>query len=256
MESPTLVKVGVSCDPYNRISFINTQLPENEHFRVEDAIHFETVEQAYNIEQGIHKNFKEFNIPTNIQGAKTECYSKDILPLIRDYLSKTELRTHYYDPFIYVSNCDASKVIGKSLKELENDFKISKAFKARFRCVIRNLAANIVVANGAKIFYTGKQMTSFSIRGTYTETIFNILYPAFSVRIPESYDVEVKLISLNAPRKWFSKYTVATRTHISNLYSLKLYKFDGSKADNYLRKLMDYISSGNNCRISSKIAEA
>lgn len=243
MESPTLIKVGISSDPYKRILYLNMQLPEDQHFKVIKSIHFSTPAQAYILEQNVHKYFLEHNVPTDIQGAKTECYRKEILNEIISFLEDNNIRTHYYDPFIYVSMKEAEIVLGESIKNLQINFKVSKAFQQKFRAVIRNLAANICVARGAKIFYTKKQMDSFSIRTTYTYPIFNLLYPAFSSKPSINCAIEVKVIKLNHWLKWFHKYSVANKTHLSNLYSLQIYKYgEGERSDKYLRRLRDFIA--------------
>ena len=251
MESRSLIKIGISSDPYQRVEKLNENVLDTDYFKVIYTVNFSTKQEAYRMEQQIHREFKTFNIRTDILGAKTECFSKDCLPAVYEYLKNTETELHYYDPFIYVDNADVSRVLGVSMSELVINYRVSKTFITRFKQVIRNLAANILVANGRKIFYTKNQMRSFSIATNYTYKIFDLIYPAFSAKIPIESDIEVKLIKLNHWRKWFHKYDVATKTHISNLYSLKNYMFGcGERSDNYLRKLIEYVND--NCIVEVK----
>lgn len=256
MESRTLIKIGISSDPYKRVERLNETLVKEDKFKVIHSVNCVDNKEAYATEQTLHREFKQFNIKTDILGAKTECFSKDCLPIVYEYLKNNKVSLHYYDPFIYLDSKDVCKVLGSSIPELAKLHKISKAFMKKFSQVIRNLAANVVIADGRKIFYTGNQMNSFSVATTYTTKIFNLLYPAFSAILPLSSEVEVKLIKLNHWCKWFHKFEIATKTHIANLYSITLYKYgDGERSDRYLRKIIAYhqvMGNNDNCIVEVK----
>lgn len=254
MESSTLIKIGISSDPYKRVIKLNDNLPIEDHFKVIHTVNCNTRQEAYNVEQDIHREFKTFNIRTDILGAKTECFNKKCLPAVYKYLENIKVELHYYDPFIYVQECDVVKVLGIPLSELLVIHKVTKAFTKRFKQVIKNLAANVLIAKGRKIFYTNNQMKGFSIATTYTYKIFSLIYPAFSVKLALESDVEVRLIKLNHWCKWFHKYEVATKTHLSNIYSLKIYTYgEGERSDRYLRKIRSFIEGNNdNCIVEVK----
>lgn len=256
MESSTLIKIGISSDPYKRVIKLNDNLLKEDHFRVIHTVNCNTRQEAYNVEQDVHRKFKDFNIRTEILGAKTECFDKKCLPAVYEYLRNINVELHYYDPFIYVEERDVIRVLGVSVSELLITHKVTKAFITRFKQVIKNLAANVLVADGRKIFYTNNQMKGFSIATSYTYKIFNLIYPTFSVKIAIENNIEVNLIKLNHWRKWFHKYEVATKTHLSNIYSLKVYRYgEGDRSDKYLRKLRAYLQvmgNNDNCIVEVK----
>jgi hypothetical protein len=242
LESNNYLKVGISYNPYDRVSRLHSENPESdEKFEVLAYIDCGDGQSARLREREILDKFKNYQKLTNLYGAKTECFSKDIKPELIKELDSFNLY-HNFDPFITVSARDIRDFLSLNNKNLMDmchcvgvkftDFNVSR-LKKGLSCIL----ANISISGGKKILCdkknivnlsSGRYMTFDLILSMFSE---NLILNYFDFLIPNdmqvSYDV---CVGGNLKKNYF-------KTTVRPNFLLTLYSYVNGLSDYLVRKI-------------------
>lgn len=239
MESSEYIKIGVSSDSVKRLSKLNQHLEDSRKFRLVKVKVCRDRHEALKLEGYMHSTFKESQMLTDIIGAKTECFSKSILPEVLECLD-TLCEFYSFDPYIVVSILDVPKILGTDLRSLYKLVGVDPRFKKKYDLALRNLAANVVMAKGRKIFYRQRIVKMLGLSGDTAYKVFSRLWEPFTALPTNSYDYKVKMVNpyLYPPRVLdFSLISLGYVSTIESLYDRELHTSVG------LRKAVNFILS-------------
>jgi hypothetical protein len=165
MENKDYIKIGVSFDPKERASRINLYVPADEdNFIVLHCVDCIDGESARTLEKNLHHKFRDFQIPTNIEGAKTECFSKSIKDDAIAALIEVENITPFdpfitchpqnYRDFLELNNLDLLIIAEKLGKTFSESLRLK--MKLSISCII----ANLQVSDGKKIIFNNNNLSN------------------------------------------------------------------------------------------------
>jgi len=216
-----LVKIGISCDPINRLNKLNESIiDKGEYFTLVDFVQFKSSGDAIYYEKVLHNRFKEQQVLTEILGAKTECFDISILSSATAEIL-TARSFSFYDPFIFVDDVSAEEILGISWrdycasKNIKTDFKMNK-----IKNIFRNLAANIVVSNKTYLHYHKNFMSDLGVASGTTFDVFKDFAPPYCLvdfNLTREYTIKVKGMDLIKRCLNFRKYKAH---HFLKIYSL------------------------------------
>lgn len=222
MESATLVKIGISSDVVKRLRSLNANLLSQERFEIVKIKFYSSYFEARNAEKFLHMKYKYANIQTQYEGAKTECFCKSILKdVLKDF--EEDGATYSFDPFIYVSKMDAEKVFGFTFLSVYKMIgQCGKHLKIINRA-LQNIAANIIMSKGRKIFYNKGVMNYVSPSSTWTPRLLEMFnWRRFTSLLPaEDLGIGViRLFSMASPPIFLERYTKVTKGYLASIESI------------------------------------
>lgn len=221
MESKDYIKIGISSDTTKRVKSLNKHLSVEDRFSIIKIHYCEDRFLCMELEKYLHDKYKHYQIITNIRGAKTECFSKQILnDVLNDFIEIGEV--YVYDPFIFVGVNEVHKVLGKPLEEIFKILGVSKGVQNSAKKALKNLAANIIKSKNRRIFYNTRILRFFGTATTMTNRVFHEMWPKFTSMSPV---VDVKLISLQRGMiKPFGNYKRMSGAYLVSIESIHLYQ--------------------------------
>lgn len=239
MESSEYVKIGVSSDSVKRLGRLNNGLPEFRKFKLVKVKVCKDRYEALKLEKYMHLKFKDFQTITDIIGAKTECFSKDILNVALEDLDVV-CELYPFDPYIVVNLLDVPRIFGYSIIELYQIVGFDIRFKKGFNLALRNIAANVVAAKGRKIFYSQRVVKMLGLSGDTVYRVLSRIWPNSTSIELDSYDYKLKMVDPYLyPKRVldFSKISLGYIASIESLYAVELHKSKG------VIKAVEYIMS-------------
>lgn len=234
--SNSYVKIGISSDAVKRINRLN-EVSKDEKFSLVKVIFTRSVFESRLIESQLHSRYSEYNIPTKITGAKTECFNKEILEDVLRFSAKNA--SYCYDPFIFVSKEDAEVILGMTFRSVYEKFNV-KASKPIVCELLQNIAANIYKSEGRSMFYNSVILREMSPSMTWGIKLFEHFAPKFSNVVCDYVDIKIKYFDTKNPPKRLTRYAKVTRGYLFSIESLQ--ENSGlNKKTNYFKKLNEYI---------------
>jgi hypothetical protein len=268
MESENYLKIGISFDPNTRryrLNYDNNSSGEN--FVVVKWVDCLNGRDALALEKVLHEKFKKFQIITDLLGAKTECFSKEIK---QDVLRELEIVDNYqsFDPFI---TCHPEKVReffkinNTTLYDfcLDNFGRVTDTVMKKVKLSLGCILANFSIAGLKKVTCCKNMVGNLSSGADYCYRILKNLFIKDGVldhggklipnNIEPRYDVfAVKRVKLSYFRDC-ARYMV-----LIDLYSYKnnliqrLTDAIDAKAESNMYKAYEVVVGGNNCVVRRK----
>lgn len=167
MENKDYVKIGISFDPNERLIRLNSAINSGEDvFRVVYYVDCLDGESARALEKSLHDRFKPFQIITDIDGAKTECFSKVIKADAIAALVDVENIAHFdpfltchpqnYRDFLKANNLSPLQIACKLGKSL------TKSAETKIQLGVSCIISNLFVAPDKKIVYCDNNVANLT----------------------------------------------------------------------------------------------
>lgn len=249
MESQSYLKVGISYDPKDRLIRLHGENSNHiEKFVLLKYIDCLNGDNARLMEKHLLNKFKQFQVKTDLYGAKTECFSKEVkvdllaelddLDCYQDFDPLLTCTPKILDYFLKLNNLNlydiCVKLVGRCT-DLTRD-----RVKNSLLCIL----ANISIAGGNTLVYTRDYLDNLSTGGVFCyrliESMFscNGFISANGFILPE--DIKVKYDNRCSKKlKTFYALNVLRSTYLLGLYSYK------NNLNNYLTRLIEDIYHGN-----------
>lgn len=174
-EGLQLIKIGKSGNIENRLDKLNCNITDkSNYFVLVDFVSFENSMDAGAFEKYLHYKYSNYQSLTNISGAKTECFLPKILPDVLLEL-KNNISRVAYDPFVFVNIVDAEIILGTTSESLIDmlNLKHTENVSRKLKKVMRNIAANILIAEGKVIYYTERILAYIAPSHKLSSLVFN-----------------------------------------------------------------------------------
>jgi hypothetical protein len=251
MESATLIKIGISCDAVSRLESLNIRLPFKDRFRIVKVKFYKNHFEARNAEKSLHLKYSYANVPTDYEGAKTECFSKEIINLVLLDMESNGM-TYSYDPFIYTSKKNAEKVLGYEFEYIYKE--IAKRYGRRsfnsyntstVDLCLRNIAANLLMAEGRNMFFNIAILHLLSPSGVFMEKVLDIInLSQFGSLKPASRlsKKSIKMFNLNKPPIFLQKmrYEKVTKGYLISIESIWDENLNNYTRSRYFKELKSF----------------
>lgn len=229
LESDNYIKVGVSYNPYDRVLRLHAENPESsEKFKVLRYIDCGDGQLARLREREILDKFKNYQKLSNLYGAKTECFSKEIKSELIKELDNLDLYQNF-DPFITVTPENLReflKLNGKNLMDICQSvgFKFTDFNVKRLKKALSCILANINISGSKKVLCdknhivnlsSGRSATFDLILNMFSE---NLILKSFDLLIPQDMEVSYDVyVGSNLKSSYFKK--AARPNFLINLHS-------------------------------------
>lgn len=247
MESQSYLKVGISYNPEDRLAKIHEDNQSHqERFVILKYIDCLNGDNARLMEKHLLNKFKEYQVKTDLQGAKTECLSKEVK---EDLLAELDSLDCYqdFDPFLTstpdifyyflkLNNLDfydiCIKLTGRCTDLTRN------AVKNSILCIL----ANISIAGDNILVYTKKYLDNLSIGGVFCYKLIKSMFSCNGVissngfTIPQNVKIKYETRCGKKIRAFYAVDRMSRVTFLLGLYSYK------NNLNPYLTKLIDNIS--------------
>lgn len=252
MESEDYLKIGISFDPYHRLERVNNHNKDSgQRFKIVKYVDCLDGVASRLMESQLHEKYRDYQIITDLEGAKTECFSKVIKHDVISDLDNSDIY-QYFDPFIcchpkhyrnFLSNNnlnveDICNIIGRKFSDY-----VHSAIKKSMSCIL----ANISVGKGKRIVYVKRDIENLASGRTFCYLILNKMFNQDGYLnadnfVLENLDVKYDVLTSKA----FN--TVYFREQARPLMFLNLYSYKNNISE-YLTRRIDQDSVLSKARV-------